>query len=107
VSFVIPNLNDDMHNGTIAEADTWLNTNLSAYATWAEANNSLLIVTWDEDDYTENNQIPTIIVGQTSSPASTTETINHYNLLATLEQMYGLSEVGSSSGATPITNIWN
>ena len=59
LSFVIPNLKDDMHDGTITQADTWLNKNLSAYATWAQANNSLLIVTWDEDDYTESNQIPT------------------------------------------------
>jgi hypothetical protein len=107
VSFVIPNLNDDMHNGTIAEANSWLQTNMSAYATWAKANNSLLIVTWDEDDYTENNQVPTIIVGQSVVPGDYSQTINHYNLLATIEQIYGLAEVGSSSGATPITSIWN
>jgi hypothetical protein len=107
LSFVIPNLNHDMHNGTIKQADTWLKTNMSAYATWAKANNSLLIVTWDEDDYTENNQIPTIIVGQSVTTGHYDETINHYSLLATLEQMYGLKAVGSSATATPITDIWN
>ncbi|HEY2699646.1 MAG TPA: alkaline phosphatase family protein [Pseudonocardiaceae bacterium] len=107
LSFVIPNLSDDMHDGTITQADTWLNKNLSAYATWAQANNSLLIVTWDEDDYTESNQIPTLIVGQPVKPGKYSENVNHYNLLATLEQIYGVSEVGSSSGATPITDIWN
>ena len=107
LSFVIPNLNDDMHNGTIAEADSWLKTNMSAYATWAKANNSLLIVTWDEDDYTENNQIPTLFVGQSVKPGTYDETVNHYNVLATLEQMYGLAEVGASATATPITDIWN
>ncbi|QMU70912.1 alkaline phosphatase family protein [Streptacidiphilus sp. P02-A3a] len=107
LSFVIPNLNDDMHNGTINEADTWLKSNISAYATWAKANNSLLIVTWDEDDYTENNQIPTIFVGASVNQGDYDETVNHYNLLATLEQMYGLTEVGSSSGATPITDVFN
>ncbi|WP_034271928.1 alkaline phosphatase family protein [Actinospica robiniae] len=107
VSFVIPNLNDDMHDGTIPAADTWLKNNLSAYATWAKSNNSLLIVTWDEDDYTENNQIPTIIVGQHVATGDYDETINHYNLLATLEQMYGLTKVGSSSSASVIADIWN
>jgi phosphatidylinositol-3-phosphatase len=107
LSFVIPNLNDDMHNGTINEADTWLNSNISAYATWAKANNSLLIVTWDEDDYTENNQIPTLFVGADVKTGDYDETVNHYNVLATLEQMYGLKEVGNSSGATAITDIWN
>jgi acid phosphatase len=107
LSFVIPNLDDDMHDGTIQEADTWLNHNLSAYATWAQSNNSLLVVTWDEDDYTENNQVPTIFVGAGITPGDYSGTINHYNVLATLEQMYGLSEVGSSSGATPITAIFS
>jgi phosphatidylinositol-3-phosphatase len=107
LSFVIPNLDDDMHNGTIAEADTWLKDNMSAYATWAQANNSLLIVTWDEDDYTENNQIPTIIVGQPVTVGHYSETINHYNILATIEKMYGLAAVGNSSTASAITDIWS
>ena len=107
LSFVIPNLDDDMHDGTISQADTWLNKNLSAYATWAQSNNSVLIVTWDEDDYTENNQIPTIVVGQPVNPGTYSENINHYNLLATLEQIYGVSAVGNSSGAAAITDIWN
>ena len=107
VSWVIPNLDDDMHNGTIQEGDTWLNKNISAYATWATTHDSLLIVTWDEDDYTENNQIPTIFYGQYVTTGKYDETINHYNLLATLEQMYGLAEVGNSNGATAITDIWN
>ena len=106
VSWVIPNLDDDMHNGTIKEADTWLDTNLSAYATWATTHDSLLIVTWDEDDYTENNQIPTIFYGQDVVTGKYDENVDHYNVLATLEQMYGLSEVGDSSGETPITDIW-
>ena len=106
LSFVIPNLNDDMHNGTIAQANTWLQTNLSAYATWAKTHNSLLIVTWDEDDYTENNQIPTIFYGQDVVQGQYDENLDHYDVLATLEQMYGLSEVGDSDGAATITDIW-
>jgi acid phosphatase len=107
LSFVIPNLDDDMHDGTISQADTWLNSNLSAYATWAQSNNSVLIVTWDEDDYTENNQVPTILVGQPVKPGNYSENVNHYNLLATLEQIYGVNEVGNSSGAATISDIWN
>ncbi|HEY4020754.1 MAG TPA: alkaline phosphatase family protein [Pseudonocardiaceae bacterium] len=107
LSFVIPNLSDDMHDGTITQADTWLNNNLSAYATWAQSNNSVLIVTWDEDDYSENNQIPTIVVGQPVKPGQYGENVNHYNVLATLEQIYGVNAVGNSSGAAAITDIWN
>lgn len=107
VSFVIPNLDDDMHDGTIAQGDSWLQNNLSNYATWAQQNNSLLVVTWDEDDYTESNQIPTIFVGAHVQPGQYSETINHYNVLATLEQAYGLPLAGQSSTAAPITDIWD
>lgn len=37
VSFVIPNVNDDMHDGTIQQGDTWLQNNINAYAQWAKA----------------------------------------------------------------------
>jgi len=33
VAFVIPNLDDDMHDGTITQGDQWLATNLSGYVT--------------------------------------------------------------------------
>ena len=42
VSFVIPNLTDDMHDGTVAQGDTWLQAHLDAYITWAKTHNSLL-----------------------------------------------------------------
>jgi hypothetical protein len=107
LSFVIPNLNHDMHDGTISEADTWLNSHLSAYASWAKTHNSLLVVTWDEDDSSQRNQIPTIIVGQGVKVGRFNKMINHYNVLATLEKMYGLPPAGASASAPPISNIWS
>ncbi|MDI5972343.1 alkaline phosphatase family protein [Streptomyces sp. SL13] len=107
VSFVIPNLDDDMHDGTINQADSWLNDNISSYATWAKANNSLLIVTWDEDDYTESNQIPTLFVGAGVKTGQFSDSADHYDVLATLEQLYGLGKAGASASATPITDIFN
>ncbi len=106
ISFVVPNLQDDMHDGTIQQGDTWLQQNMDSYAQWAKANNSLLVVTWDEDDLSQNNQIATIFVGQMVKSGQYNETINHYNVLRTLEDMYGLPDANSSSTATPITDAW-
>jgi hypothetical protein len=106
VSFVIPNLDNDMHDGTVAQADRWLQANLSAYANWAKANNSLLIVTFDEDDDSANNQIPTIFYGARVPPATHADPISHYNVLSTLEAMYGLSKTGFAANAPAITGIW-
>lgn len=54
VAFVIPNLDNDMHNGPVEESvpagDRWLEENLDAYYQWAKDHNSLLIVTFDENN---------------------------------------------------------
>ncbi|ORV86349.1 acid phosphatase [Mycobacterium interjectum] len=106
VAFVIPNNDDNMHDGSIAQGDAWLSRELSGYANWAVANNSLLVVTWDEDDGGPRNQIPTIIYGDHVQPGTYNEQINHYSVLATLEQMYGLPKIGYAAGAAPIATIW-
>jgi acid phosphatase len=104
VSFAIPNLLHDMHDGTIAEGDTWLKDHLSGYATWARTHGSLLVITWDEDDYSQSNQIPTIIAGQGVKPGRYGQTINHYGVLATIEAMYGLP---ASTAAGPVAGPWS
>jgi fibronectin type 3 domain-containing protein len=107
VSFVVPNLDHDMHDGTVAMADTWLQGNLSAYATWAKTHNSLLVVTWDEDDTGDNtNLVPTIIVGQQVQVVTSAASNNHYGLLRTIEDLYGLPALGGASTATAIQGIW-
>lgn len=106
VAFVIPNADNNMHDGSIAQGDTWLNRQLAGYANWAKANNSVLIVTWDEDDGGSRNQIPTVFYGAHVQPGSYNDTINHYNVLSTLEQMYGLPKTGNAANAPPIASIW-
>ena len=110
VSFVIPNLNDDMHDGTIQQGDTWLQQNMDAYAQWAKTNNSLLIVTWDENDTTTNdasNQITTLFVGQHVQVGTNNTSINHFNVLRTLEDMYGLPPINNAANASDILGVWN
>lgn len=106
VSFVIPNLRHDMHDGSVRQGDDWLRAHLSGYADWARTHNSLLIVTWDEDDGTANNHIPTLITGARVRQGGYGELVDHYRLLRTLEAMYGLPALGTSARRTPITDIW-
>jgi hypothetical protein len=108
VSFVVPNLCSDMHNCSVTTGDTWLRNNLGAYATWAKTHNSLLVVTFDEDNGRNGNRIPTVLYGQPVKPDSTSSTTyNHYNLLRTIEDMYGTSYAGNSASASDITGIWS
>ncbi|MEA5456676.1 alkaline phosphatase family protein [Sinomonas sp. JGH33] len=107
VSIVVPNLANDMHNGSVHTGDTWLRDNLDAYAQWATTHNSLLIVTWDEDDDHSGNKIPTIFAGAHVKPGRYSEHIDHYRVLRTIEAAYGLEPLGHAAETQPITDVWS
>jgi phosphatidylinositol-3-phosphatase len=107
VSFVIPGLYNDMHDGSVRDGDAWLKAHLGAYADWAKTHNSLLIVTFDEDDNGAKNHIPTIIYGARVRPGRYAERISHYNVLSTLFAMYGLPTFAKAATASPIRAIWD
>ncbi|HEV7212694.1 MAG TPA: alkaline phosphatase family protein [Blastococcus sp.] len=106
VSFVVPNLCHDMHNCSVATGDAWAKANLAAYVSWARTHNSLLVVTFDEDEDTSANHIATFLVGPMVKPGPSAQRTDHYGVLRTLEDMYGLAPIGSAAGAKPLTGIW-
>jgi acid phosphatase len=111
VSFVVPSQDNDMHDGEskTAErrADTWLKRHLDRYVAWAQERNSLLVVTWDEDDSSADNHIPMIMVGPMVRPgARHDERVDHYTLLRTLLDMHGLPAIGEAARRKPIRGIW-
>lgn len=94
----------------IQYGDTWLKNNLDAYRQWALTHNSLLITIWDENDYTNGaNDIAYIVNGPSNlvQPGIQTLYVNHYDLLKTLEDMYGASETGLAATAAglPLTRL--
>ncbi|MFN8674629.1 MAG: alkaline phosphatase family protein [Candidatus Sericytochromatia bacterium] len=111
VAFVIPNLDNDMHNGIfngiIKTGDKWLRNNLDSYIKWAKNNNSLFILTFDEDNYLHKNNIATVFIGESVKAGRYDNKINHYNLLRTIEDIYQLPYAGESANSNPITNCWN
>jgi hypothetical protein len=132
VSYVVPKEQHDMHDGTVAQADARLKTNiLDTYLPWANSHHSLLIVTFDEDsDDTATNLIPTIFAGAWINAGNYTEAninfanpyianpgdpgiqtptytaMNHYNVLATIEDIYGLEHIGSSVARPGVTDVF-
>ncbi len=106
VSFVIHNLCDDMHDCDVAAGDAWLRARIGGYADWAMTHDSLLILTWDEDDGSQGNHITTLFVGQMVRLGSYAEPITHYSVLATIEAAYGLPRDGQAAATTPITDVW-
>jgi acid phosphatase len=106
VSFVIPDLCDDMHDCSVAVGDGWLKKHCGPYLNWAMTHHSLLIVAWDENDGSPGNQIPLIFAGEMVRAGHYGQFVTHDNVLATIEAAYGLPRTGRSAAAAPITGIW-
>jgi hypothetical protein len=111
LSFVVPNLTDDMHDNGIGPGDRWARTHLNGYAQWAKTHNSLLIVMSDENDgdpnYSANqpgengNGALAMVVGA-RIPAGKVAAgrFDHYSMLRTLEDIFGLGHLGASARAS-------
>lgn len=110
VSFVNPDMNNSMHDGSgntaITNGDNWFYSKIYPYAQWARTHNSLLIFTFDEDDLVSANRIATIFSGQMVTQGQNATGINHYNVLRTIEDMYGLVHSGNAANASPIHGCW-
>ena len=107
VAIVVPNEQNDMHDGTIRMADDWLRAHLAAYAQWARTHNSLLVVTFDEDNFSGPNKIPTLFYGSGLTPGTenaTTWTL--HNLLRTVEDMHATAHAARSALVRPITGVF-
>ncbi len=110
VSFVVPDLDNGMHDGTLGTAlalgDNWVFNNLNAYIQWAKTNNSLFILTTDEDDGAHSNRILTMMTGQPVNGGHYSQPINHYNLIRTIAEMYGLNFIGGSANVSAFHGCW-
>ncbi len=107
VSIVVPNQCNNMHDCPLPSTtgDTWLKNNIDSYAQWAKTHNSLLILTWDEDDSGHGNVIPAVWVGANIAAGSTnSQSFTHYGLLRTITNMYGLAPLNSEGPITLTSN---
>jgi phosphatidylinositol-3-phosphatase len=106
ISFVIPNVNHDMHDSSITIGDTWLHNNLDGYIQWCINNNSLFILTTDEIDNTLPPTLLTFITGANIKAGFYAQPITHYNILKTIEDLYSLPAIGEGTDSSAVNSIW-
>ncbi len=101
-NFIVPNLCNDMHDCPVASGDSWLQSWLGANilntSTWANTN-SAVIITWDEGSTNTGGGgvIPTIIITKhTTKGFSSPSPANHYTLLRTIQEAFGLGCLSAS-----------
>jgi len=102
LTFITPNLCDDMHDCSVATGDAWLQGFVPKLLNSPQYQNgdTLLVITWDENGGAAGNQVPAILVAPTI-PAGTQDATNytHYSLLRTTEEMLGLDVLGNAASA--------
>jgi hypothetical protein len=89
---VSPTMCHGMHGCSIRTDNRWMKKHFDRYARWAPRHNSWLIVTFDENAGGRVKPIFTIIVGANVRPDVDGDRLNHYRLLRTLEEAYGLPQ---------------
>ena len=94
-----------MHDCPIGTGDAWAAAHLDGYRTWAPDHRGLLVVTFDEDDNSPGNQILTMVSGAGVRPGRYPQRVDHYSLLRTIEDCYGLTAIGASASAAPLPGI--
>jgi acid phosphatase len=106
VAFVIPNLCNDMHDCDAATGDRWARSNLDPYLQWARSHNSLLIITFDENDGGSGNRILTLFAGAHIRPGIYPQAADHYSVLHTIESRYGLPPLGAAAHTPALEGIF-
>jgi hypothetical protein len=110
-TFITPNLCDDMHSCPVIDGDRWLASwmpkllNSSEY----EAGTMAVFITWDEDDYSDSQHIPTLVMSPSTRPGTRSGTrFDHYALLRTTEQLLGLTTyLGKAATAPSMRDAFN
>jgi phospholipase C len=101
--FITPDLCNDMHNCSIATGDLWLSNEVPKILdSNAFAEDSLLVVTFDEG--TKNhNDVATVFAGPAAKAGVTsTKAYSHYSLLHTIESMWDLPPLTENDRDAPV-----
>lgn len=109
LTWITPNMCNDMHNCSTRTGDRWLQANLPPLIAWNAKNDGLLIVTWDEaePDRDGTNRIPTLLVGPMLRAGTTSaQPVDHYSTLRTIEAAFGLGCLQQDCSSRPISGIW-
>ena len=103
-AWVIPNLDDDMHDGTITAGDTWLKNRLPSVLSspWF-VNNGIVILTFDESTSSDTSgfngsvggHIATIVISSKGAGRFDAG-LNHYGVLRAIEERLGIGLTGGA-----------
>jgi phospholipase C len=106
-SYIVPDALDDAHDGTLAQADTWLQQNIAPLISSSQfQNDGLLIITFDEADDSDSTHggghIATIIISPKAKRGFQSQTLfQHESTLRLILMSLGISTFPGASANAP------
>jgi phosphatidylinositol-3-phosphatase len=113
--WITPNMTHDMHDGTVAQGDTWLSAAVPALlgAPAFTTQRSLLFITWDENDNATStpdpgNRVATLVIADgVPKGFQSRVAYNHYSLLRTIETAWNLAPLTTNdAAASPMSDFF-
>jgi len=108
--WITPNVCNDMHDCSITTGDRWLADNLPTILNSAafRRHRSLLVLTWDEDDGSQHNQVATLVIDKHEPDGFQSATpYTHYSLARTIEDLWHLAPLTANDAtATPLSAFY-
>ncbi|MFS3130046.1 alkaline phosphatase family protein [Nocardioides sp. Bht2] len=101
VSFLIPNLAHDAHDGSLATADAWLKEQLAPVLASKDfmQGRLVVVVTADEDDRSADNTVLTSVLTPALSAKVVDTPLNHYSLTRFIADVIGVAPLGEGATA--------
>ena len=108
-SLVVPDLCHSMHDCSRETGDAWLKAFLAPLLASPQLKNGVVFVVFDEGktDLHGCGHVAALAIGPTVRRHSqATATLDHYSILRTIEDNWGLPLLGASATANPVRGIW-
>ncbi len=112
ISFVIPNLINDAHDGTLQQADAWLQSNIAPLLSNSDfQQDGILVVVFDEsasDNTHGGGRVAFVAAGPTVKPGVQSTLLHqHQSLLRMISEAVGLTTFpGAAATATDMTELF-
>ncbi len=105
VGLITPNLIDDAHNGTLADADSFLRTWLPALMSGPDwrSGRLVIVVTFDEGETTE--QVPAVILAPGRPGVVLRHPTSHYALTRLIDQVIGAAPLRRAAAAISVAPL--
>lgn len=101
VGMVVPNQCNDAHDCSLATADNWFKSRMTAIMSgpdW-QAGRLAVVLTADEDDSTAGNKVLTVVIHPSQQGRVVTTALTHYSLTRLYEDVIGAAHLRNAATA--------